>query len=89
MYSIPDFFKIMLNQKYKKSTEKGILNPMEIGGYIFRAVGHRTALALQARKKTEADTPERLMELQALPSNDALVTADTNEYVNIHTESDY
>ena len=89
MYSIPDFFHIMLNQKYKKSTEKGILNPMEIGGYIFRAVGHRTALALQARKKTEADTPERLMELQALPSNDALVGADTNEYVNIHTESDY
>ena len=93
--TLQEFHEFLMNVNYykRKNSEydtKGLHNPMIIGNYVVRAVGHRTNLLLQVRKKLESDTR---MEMEAMAddvSDDNYMDKNNRDkYTTIDMLSDY
>ena len=92
--SLEELHLFMMNVNYYKKNnttynDKGINNPMIIGNYVVRAVGHRTDLQLQARPKMKTDTPEALIAMANVTDNIYIDDKNTSKYISIHHLSDY
>jgi hypothetical protein len=92
--SLQEFHEFLMNVNYykEKNSEydtKGLHNPMIIGNYVVRAVGHRSNLLLQVRKKLESDTHKE-MESMADKTNDVYMDKKNGDiYTTIDMLSDY
>ena len=92
--SLTEFHEFLINVNYYKKQnsaydDKGIHNPMIIGNYIVRAIGHRTDLELQVRPKEETDTPEALIKMTDVTDNVYIDKENHSKYVSINHLSDY
>ena len=92
--SLTEFHKFLMNVKYYKTKnssydDKGIHNPMIIGNYVVRAIGHRTELNLQVRPKEATDTPEALIAMADVKDDVYIDKENHSKYVTINNISDY
>ena len=92
--SLTEFHKFLINVNYYKKQNsaydnKGIHNPMIIGNYIVRAIGHRSDLVLQVKPKEETDTPEALIKMADVTDNVYIDKENHSKYVAINHLSDY
>jgi hypothetical protein len=92
--SLNDFHTFLMNIDYYKKKDpkyddKGLHNPMIIGNYVVRAIGHRTDLELQVRPKEESDTPEALISMADVTDNVYIDKENHSKYVAINYLSDY
>jgi hypothetical protein len=92
--SLDDFHTFIINVNYYKKKNpkydnKGINNPMIIGNYVVRAIGHRTGLSLQARPKVDTDTTEALITMANVTDDVYIDKENNSKYVNIHSKYDY
>jgi len=77
-----DAFSYILNVNYYKKKDpaydtKGMSNPMIIGNYVYKNVGHRDYY-LQARKKLETDTPDALIKMADV-TDDVYIDQENNK----------
>jgi len=92
--TLQEFHEFLMNVNFYKEKNpeydtKGLHNPMIIGNYVVRAVGHRTNLLLQVRKKLESYTSKE-MEAMADVSNDNYMDKNNRDkYTTIDMLSDY
>jgi hypothetical protein len=92
--SLVEFHEFLIAVNYYKKQnskydDKGIHNPMIIGDYVVRAIGHRTDLVLQARPKVATDTPEALLAMSDVTDNVYIDKENDSKYVTINHLSDY
>jgi hypothetical protein len=72
--SLNDFHTFLMNVNYYKNKNpaydnKGCHNPMIIGNYVVRAIGHRSDLELQVRPKEATDTPDAVIKMADVTDN--------------------
>ena len=87
--SLTVFHDFLITVNYRKKLnpgydDKGIHNPMIIGNYIVRAIGHRTNVELQVRPKEETDTPEALIKMADVTDNVYIDKENDSKYVAIN-----
>ena len=87
-----DLFQDILSVNYylKKSpgyNSKGLSNPMIIGNFVFRCIGHRDYY-LEARPKTDMDTPEALKQMADVEDDVYIDKDNKDKYVEIMRISD-
>ena len=92
--SLVEFHEFLINVNYHKKQnskydDKGLHNPMIIGDYVVRAIGHRTDLVLQTRPKVATDTPEALLAMADVKDNVYIDKENHDIYVTINHLSDY
>jgi hypothetical protein len=92
--SYTQFHEFLMNVNYYKKQNpaydnKGLHNPMIIGNYVVRAIGHRSNLELQVRPKEATDTPEALIKMADVTDNVYIDKENHSKYVAINYLSDY
>ena len=90
--SLEEFHEFLMKPDKNRNPKydyKEIHNPMIIGKYVVRAVGHRADLYLEARPILETDTPEALIAMANVTDNVYIDMENTSKYVVINRLSDY
>jgi hypothetical protein len=92
--SLTEFHEFLINVNYRKKQnpsydDKSLHNPMIIGNYVVRAIGHRTELNLEVRPKEATDTPEALIAMANVEDNVYIDKENHSKYVIINHLSDY
>jgi hypothetical protein len=76
-------------EKNSEYDTKGLHNPMIIGNYVVKAVGQRTNLLLQVRKKLESDTCKEMEAMADVSDDNYMDKNNRDKYTTIDMLSDY
>ena len=88
--TVDEFHKFIINVNYYKKKipdydDKGIHNPMIIGNYVVKAIGHRGQLNLEARPKLETDTSEAMMAMANVSDTVYIDKENASKYVVVNS----
>ena len=86
--TLEKFHEILHNVNYKKQDNNmGLHNPMIIGNYVVRSIGHRV-VELQTRLREPSDTNDALIAMANVTDNVYIDKTNNDKYICINRVND-